>query len=340
MRAKVEVNYTAFGLKIAGISSNKLGDPNEGLLDNKNLYNDKELFDDADLDWYDYGFRNYDPQIGRFTQLDPLTDGYPYYTPFQYAGNEPIANVDMDGLEQFQTLTPVVVKGLSKAAPAATNAGLSIFKISTKIIPTISKLAVVHSEASSVNRQLQTTIQSQLSAPSEQQEPTISSCCNYFVSEEQKSIYADRTSDAGYNADNSEKKWLRIAKNKTFKNFANNLALPIITAAVGEGTGKLFFEGGSLLFEASTNVESKILTGTVKSNFNRFINKIPANSKNNVIVGITEDGNYLFSATSPARNIPGSRAVYEKIVSPEGVTIKYTKTTYDAAGKIIHIKPK
>ncbi len=77
MRAKVEVNYTAFGLKMAGISSKKLGDPNEGLLDNKNLYNDKELIDEADLDWYDYGFRNYDPQIGRFVQLDPLTDEYP-----------------------------------------------------------------------------------------------------------------------------------------------------------------------------------------------------------------------------------------------------------------------
>lgn len=43
----------------------------------QNLYNDKELFDDADLNWYDYGFRNNDPQIGRFTQLDPLTDDYP-----------------------------------------------------------------------------------------------------------------------------------------------------------------------------------------------------------------------------------------------------------------------
>ncbi len=94
-----EDHYYAYGLKIAGISSQKLGDVNEGYLDNKNLYNDKELFDDADLDWYDYGFRNYDAQIGRFTQLDPLTFNYPHYTPYQYAGNEPIANVDLDGLE-------------------------------------------------------------------------------------------------------------------------------------------------------------------------------------------------------------------------------------------------
>ncbi len=70
-----EDHYYAFGLKIAGISSTKLGDNlYEGYLKNNNLYNDKELFDDGDLNWYDYGFRNYDAQIGRFPQLDPLTD--------------------------------------------------------------------------------------------------------------------------------------------------------------------------------------------------------------------------------------------------------------------------
>lgn len=68
-RARIieEDHYYAYGLKIAAISSTKLSDPNEGNIENKNLYNDKELYDDADLDWYDYGFRNYDAQIGRFT---------------------------------------------------------------------------------------------------------------------------------------------------------------------------------------------------------------------------------------------------------------------------------
>lgn len=108
-----EDHYYAYGLKIAAISSVKLGDLNEGMLNNKNLYNDKELFDDADLDWYDYGFRNYDAQIGRFTQLDPLTWDYPELTNYQYASDEPIANIDMDGLEKC----PVNVAGpVSKAA--------------------------------------------------------------------------------------------------------------------------------------------------------------------------------------------------------------------------------
>ncbi len=101
-----EDHYYAFGLKIAAISSKKLGDVGEGALKNNYLYNDKELFDDGDLDWYDYGYRNYDPQIGRFPQLDPLTDDYPDLTPFQYASNDPIANMDMDGLEAAGVLSP------------------------------------------------------------------------------------------------------------------------------------------------------------------------------------------------------------------------------------------
>lgn len=102
---------------------------------------DKELVDDADLDWYDYGFRSYDAQIGRFPQLDPLTDGYPELTPYQYASCEPIGNVDLDGLEAIGatwggdflhnvldpfTVTVKVSKGASVAAKAAVNIGAHV----------------------------------------------------------------------------------------------------------------------------------------------------------------------------------------------------------------------
>lgn len=95
-----ENHYYAFGLKIAAISSRKYQDSYDGTLKNPYQYNGKEMLDDdADLNWYDYGFRNYDPQIGRFMQLDPLTDDYPFLTPYQYASNDPITNIDIDGLE-------------------------------------------------------------------------------------------------------------------------------------------------------------------------------------------------------------------------------------------------
>ncbi|HRN56501.1 MAG TPA: DUF3289 family protein [Agriterribacter sp.] len=99
-----ENHYYSFGLKIAAISSKKLGHVNEGVLKNDYLYNDKELFDDGELNWYNYGFRNYDPQIWRFPQLDPLTDYYAVLTSYQYADNDPIANVDLDGLEPLSSI--------------------------------------------------------------------------------------------------------------------------------------------------------------------------------------------------------------------------------------------
>jgi RHS repeat-associated protein len=54
---------------------------------------------------YDYGFRIYDPRLGRFLSVDPLTKEYPWYTPYQFAGNKPIWATDVDGLEENTTST-------------------------------------------------------------------------------------------------------------------------------------------------------------------------------------------------------------------------------------------
>jgi hypothetical protein len=51
--------------------------------------------------FYDYGFRIYNPQIARFLSVDPLTKDYPELTPYQFASNTPIESVDLDGLESM-----------------------------------------------------------------------------------------------------------------------------------------------------------------------------------------------------------------------------------------------
>jgi len=50
---------------------------------------------------YDYGFRIYNPRIGRFLSVDPLYKSYPWYTPYQFAGNRPVWAIDLDGLEEY-----------------------------------------------------------------------------------------------------------------------------------------------------------------------------------------------------------------------------------------------
>jgi RHS repeat-associated protein len=49
----------------------------------------------------DYGFRIYDPRLGRFLSVDPLTKNYPMLTPYQFASNRPIQGIDLEGLEFF-----------------------------------------------------------------------------------------------------------------------------------------------------------------------------------------------------------------------------------------------
>ena len=48
---------------------------------------------------YNYGFRIYDPRIGRFLTTDPLTISYPQLTPYQFSSNNPIRYIDLDGAE-------------------------------------------------------------------------------------------------------------------------------------------------------------------------------------------------------------------------------------------------
>ncbi len=48
---------------------------------------------------YDYGARVYNPRLGKFLSIDPLAKSYPFYTPYQFAGNTPIMAIDLDGRE-------------------------------------------------------------------------------------------------------------------------------------------------------------------------------------------------------------------------------------------------
>jgi RHS repeat-associated protein len=62
-------------------------------------YNGKELVEGIGL--YAYGFRYYDPVIGRFTGVDPIADKFSHVSTFNYAENSPIRNIDLHGLQAY-----------------------------------------------------------------------------------------------------------------------------------------------------------------------------------------------------------------------------------------------
>ena len=83
-----EVEYYPFGSMFAA----------NNLQNNLYLYNGKELNNEF-FENYDYGKRFYDPQIGRFPSLDPLSDKFVNLSPYNYASNNPVTNIDLWGLQ-------------------------------------------------------------------------------------------------------------------------------------------------------------------------------------------------------------------------------------------------
>jgi RHS repeat-associated protein len=88
-----ETHYYPFGLTMAGISSNALKGANYA--ENRKKYNGIEHTKEFDLNTYDAFFRNLDPQLGRWWQIDPKPTKFE--SPYAAMNNNPVRFADFLG---------------------------------------------------------------------------------------------------------------------------------------------------------------------------------------------------------------------------------------------------
>ena len=95
--------------------------------DNKYLFQGQELQNELDLGWYSFKWRNHDPAIGRFFNVDPIAEDYYYNSPYVFSENKVVAHIELEGLEAFSIkfLKWVVDKAVKKAENKMDEANLS-----------------------------------------------------------------------------------------------------------------------------------------------------------------------------------------------------------------------
>ncbi|GJM33746.1 MAG: hypothetical protein DHS20C18_27470 [Saprospiraceae bacterium] len=86
-------------------------------------YNGKELNEDLELGWLDYGARWYDPAVGRWNAVDALADDPNQVdkSPYAYAWNNPVNLTDPDGNCPSCLIGAIVGAGLDYSIQVAIN---------------------------------------------------------------------------------------------------------------------------------------------------------------------------------------------------------------------------
>ena len=70
----------------------------------KYKFNGMEWQNELDLNYYDFGMRNYDAALGRWMNIDPLAEKYYNFSPYHTSANNPVVFMDYNGEDYIVTV--------------------------------------------------------------------------------------------------------------------------------------------------------------------------------------------------------------------------------------------
>jgi len=76
----------------------------------KYKFQGQERQEDLDLGWDSFKYRNYDYAIGRFFNVDPLAEKFPYNGVYNFSENRVVDGVELEGLEYLDVDNPNIGK--------------------------------------------------------------------------------------------------------------------------------------------------------------------------------------------------------------------------------------
>jgi RHS repeat-associated protein len=89
----------------------------------------------------EFRYRGYDTRLGRFFAVDPIAHRYPYWTPYQFAGNMPIKFVDQEGLQAGERAARA---GLALASPEAYQMELKAHQAQLESMKNVNPMECLH----------------------------------------------------------------------------------------------------------------------------------------------------------------------------------------------------
>ena len=168
----------------------------------------------------DYGMRIYDPRVGRFLSVDPITQDYPELTPYQFASNRTIDGIDLDGLEYSKSNI------YSDATVVRHNEDPHRVLMQIQAAPDRARKVV----AEHVEQKTRTQA---VAVMTRYREPDIA--------QKQRNATLQRNYDANAIPENH---WTR---NKNLNLASERLVTPMFEMAIGDGTGRIAVKGFSWL---------------------------------------------------------------------------------------------